>query len=129
MTRATETGGWRPSDSLANRVRLIRAEMGLTMKQAAERVGTDVITERGWQSIEEGRSPRQLDVKVKRIALALGVDRDWLMWGGPLGNDGGTGGDGNGPAPIPTGPGDESPLTGSNRRPLAYKVASLAAVA
>ncbi|QCG77778.1 immunity repressor [Gordonia phage Reyja] len=102
--------------------------MGLTMKQAAERVGTDVITERGWQSIEEGRSPRQLDVKVKRIALALGVDRDWLMWGGPLGNDGGTGGDGNGPSPIPTGPG-ESPLTGSNRRPLAYKVASLAAVA
>ena len=36
------------------------------------------------QSIEDGHSPRELDVKVKAIAREFNVDRDWLMWGGPL---------------------------------------------
>ncbi|ORL11673.1 hypothetical protein [Prescottella equi] len=35
------------------------------------------------QSIEDDTT-RRLDVKVKKISLAFGVDRDWLMWGGPL---------------------------------------------
>lgn len=121
MTTATNPGaGWRPDDSLANRLILLRAERKLSQRMAAQ---TCDITFGEWQGMEAGRGTRQVDVKVKKIALALGVDRDWLMWGGPLANDGGTGGDGNAPAPIPTGP-DESPLTGLNRRPLAYKVAA-----
>lgn len=34
--------------------------------------------------MELGRATRRVDVKVRQIAMALGVDRDWLMWGGPL---------------------------------------------
>lgn len=73
---------WRPADTLANRFKLVRAELGLSQREFGERVG---IPASQVQSIEDGKSPRGLDVKVKKIALGLGVDRDWLMWGGSLG--------------------------------------------
>lgn len=42
-----------------------------------------------WQGMESGRATRRLDMKVRQIATALayGVDRDWLMWGGPLNDE------------------------------------------
>lgn len=75
------THGWIPEDTLAARLVLVRRHLGLTQRQAAETSG---LTFGEWQSMEDGRQPRGLDVKVARISLALGVARDWLMWGGPL---------------------------------------------
>lgn len=77
----TNTSGWRPVDSLENRLRLIRAEKKLSQRAAAELIG---ITQREWQIMEDGRAARRIDQKVAKIAATLGVDRDWLMWGGAL---------------------------------------------
>ncbi len=38
--------------------------------------------------MEDGRTPRRMDLKVRQIAMAFGVDRDWLMWGGELAPEG-----------------------------------------
>lgn len=68
-------------DTLANRLRLIRAELGLSQRAACERTG---ISYGEWQSMEKGAQSRGLDQKVTKIAEGLGYDRDWLMWGGAL---------------------------------------------
>lgn len=82
MTVTTErAAGWVPTDSLANRLVLVRRERKLTQRGAAEASG---ITFGEWQGIEDGRNTRRVDIKVRQIAMALGVDRDWLMWGGLL---------------------------------------------
>jgi len=92
---------WRPADSLATRFKLVRLELGMSQREFGDRVG---IPAHQIQSIEDGKAGRHLDVKVKKIALALGVDRDWLMWGGSLGE-----------GPIDGGPdGGES---GADQRP------------
>lgn len=76
--------GWRPSDTLAARLILMRRELKLSQRQAAERAG---IPFGQWQGLEdEERQPRGINLKVQRIARAFQVDRDWLMWGGPLGS-------------------------------------------
>jgi transcriptional regulator with XRE-family HTH domain len=110
MTTAVERGNWRPSDTLAARFLLVRTALGKDRKAFAALTG---LTENQLLSIESGRSPRDLPAKINRVHLATGVDRDWLMWGGPL-HDG---------TPPDSGVdnGDESPLSGSNRRTLAYK--------
>lgn len=78
----TETShGWVPEDTLAHRLVLVRRQLGITQRVAAERCG---LTFGEWQGIEDGRQVRSLDVKVAAISKALGVDRDWLIWGGPL---------------------------------------------
>ncbi len=74
-------GAWIPGDTLAARVVLVRRELGISQREAASTSG---LTYGEWQSIEDGRSARDLPSKVARICLAFGVDRDWLMWGGPL---------------------------------------------
>lgn len=82
MTVTTErASGWVPTDSLANRMALVRRERKLSQRAAAETCG---LTFGEWQGIEDGRNTRRIDMKVRQIAMALGVDRDWLMWGGPL---------------------------------------------
>ncbi|OZE98180.1 helix-turn-helix domain-containing protein [Rhodococcoides fascians] len=82
MTTAAErVSGWRPTDTLENRLRLVRAEKKLSQRAAAELIG---ISAREWQSMEEGRAARRVDLKVAKIAEAMGVDREWLMWGGNL---------------------------------------------
>ncbi|SID46392.1 Uncharacterised protein [Mycobacteroides abscessus subsp. abscessus] len=82
MTVMTEAHvGWVPSDSLANRLVLVRQERKLSQRAAADQCG---LTFGEWQSMELGRAARRVNVKVRQIAMALGVDRDWLMWGGPL---------------------------------------------
>lgn len=80
---STETyDPWRPTDTLGARLVLVRREKHLTQRAAAERCG---ISFGAWQSMEDDRSPRDLLDKVQRICTALGVDRDWLLWGGALG--------------------------------------------
>ncbi|WP_109557403.1 helix-turn-helix domain-containing protein, partial [Mycobacteroides abscessus] len=86
MTSATlPAQGWRPADRFGHRVKLVRAELNITQKEAAERCG---VTPREWQNMEDGRTPRRMDLKVRQIAMAFGVDRDWLMWGGELAPEG-----------------------------------------
>lgn len=79
-------------DNLANRLRLVRAEKGLSQKEAAFACG---ISARVWQNAEDGRSIRDEVHVLASIAEHLNVDRDWLVWGGPL----------NGENPHPEGPG------------------------
>lgn len=55
--------------------------MGISQREAAEKVGT---TARVWQNMEDGRAVRGLPAIIAATALAYGVDRDWLMWGGAL---------------------------------------------
>jgi transcriptional regulator with XRE-family HTH domain len=106
MTTAGHAPHWKPRDTLANRLRLLRAELGLSQREFGKRCQ---IPASQIQSIEDGNSPRALDAKVKKIVLAFGVDRDWLIWGGEL------------DAPDGPGPGG-SLLSGLNRRPHAYLV-------
>ena len=72
---------WIPVDDLATRLLVLRHQLGLSQREASERCG---IPYGSWQSMEDGRQARGLDLKVARIADALGVDRTWLMWGGAL---------------------------------------------
>lgn len=83
MTALTDDRrSWVPRDTLAARLILVRRELGLSQREAAERCG---ITFGSWQGMEDGhRQVRGLDDKVARISETLGVSRDWLMWGGPL---------------------------------------------
>lgn len=61
---------------------LLRRELGLSQRQAAERAG---IPFGSWQGLEDDhRQSRDLVTKIQRIARAYNVDRDWLMWGGEL---------------------------------------------
>lgn len=81
MTTAGLGSHWKPRDTLANRLRLLRAELHMSQREFGQRCQ---IPAHQIQSIEDGNSPRGLDTKVKKIVLAFGVDRDWLMWGGEL---------------------------------------------
>ncbi len=64
------------AESLGERLRARRREVGLTQEQLAERADT---TQAVIQKIENGKSlrPRKID----RIAGALGVKAAWLMFG------------------------------------------------
>lgn len=112
----------RPEDTLPLRLVMLRHECGhLSQRQAAFRCG---ITPRVWQGMEDGRSTAKLLDILKRIADEFGYDRDWLAYGGPLEDrssrpDGGDSAE-SGAATRPP----ESPLSGSNGRPLAYLVRS-----
>lgn len=80
MTAETGTA-FVPTDSLANRLALIRRELGLSQREAAIRCGVGFGS---WQSWEKGSSPRNALRDLIRVAEELRVDRDWLMFGGPL---------------------------------------------
>lgn len=75
-----------PADSLANRLILIRRELGLSQREAALRCGVGFGS---WQSWENGSAPRNALRDLVWVAERLGVDRDWLMFGGPLRPDDG----------------------------------------
>lgn len=82
MSQAVEHASpWRPSDSFGARLLLIRKELGLSQEEAALRCGLEAGS---WSKWENGTSPRALPVVVHKIVSALGVDRDWLIWGGEL---------------------------------------------
>lgn len=73
---------WRPADTFGNRLTLVRREKGLTVEQAARRAGVPHPT---WSTWEHGSLPRNMALVVAKIAAGLEVDREWLMFGGPLG--------------------------------------------
>lgn len=81
MSTQTEFTAWRPQDTLATRLLVMRHQLRLSQREAALRAG---LTFGEWQSMENGAAARGIDQKVVRIAAAFDVDRDWLMWGGPL---------------------------------------------
>lgn len=60
---------------------LCRFHTGLTVKKAAARCGLNYGS---WSKWENGASPRDLLTVVARISEGLGVDREWLLFGGPL---------------------------------------------
>lgn len=116
----------RPADTLPLRLVMLRYEASVSQREAAFRCG---ITPRVWQGMEEGRSTAKLLDILQRIADEFGYDRDWLAYGGPLQArsprpDGGDGSDGA-PGADATTTSDESLLSGSSRRPLAYKASAL----
>jgi transcriptional regulator with XRE-family HTH domain len=85
-TQVTEhsRSGWVPRDTFATRLVLARAAAGMTRDEAAAACGLNRATWRLW---EQGGSPRNMAEVVSKIAAGLGVDRDWLLWGGPLADE------------------------------------------
>lgn len=84
MTNPTETPEDHrkiPADQFRYRVLLARLDAGLTTHQAADLCGTNSAS---WSNWERGVKPRDLLDVVERISAGLGVDRDWLLFGGPL---------------------------------------------
>lgn len=70
-----------PSDTFATRLLIARSQRDMTQQQAADACGINRAT---WALWEGGSSPRNMADVVMKIAAGLGVDRDWLLWGGPL---------------------------------------------
>lgn len=73
--------GWIPTDTFAIRLVLIRRQLGLTIRDAAELCGQHYAT---WSAWERGAQPNYYSETVQAISTALGVERDWLAWGGEL---------------------------------------------
>lgn len=70
---------WIPSNTFANRLVLVRRELGgMSVKAASARCGLNYAT---WSTWENGRTQANMPAVVDAIAHGLGVDRDWLMWG------------------------------------------------
>ena len=75
----TERGDdWVPSESFGWRLKLLRADLGLTAHEAADLCH---ISRDTWGSWERGKFPQRMHDVVVQIADATGVDRGWLMWG------------------------------------------------
>lgn len=75
------------ADTLASRLVVIRHELGLSQRAAAQQAG---ITFGIWQGLEGGRMTRNRDEVVRQIAERLDYDVDWLLWGHrPLGGPSG----------------------------------------
>lgn len=81
LTEVTQTENWIPANTFAARLTLVRKELGVNGKAFAELCGYDAGTLNNW---EHGRVPRDKAEVVAAIAAATGVNRDWLMWGGPI---------------------------------------------
>ena len=71
-----------PADTFGHRLMLARADGGnLTIREAADKCGLNYGS---WSNWERGSLPRDKVEVVEAIAEGLGVDRDWLLHGGPL---------------------------------------------
>lgn len=70
-----------PEDTFGLRLIALRTHLKLTQAEIAQRCGLD---DGSWSNWERGARPRGMDEIVRKISDALGVDRDWLMWGGAL---------------------------------------------
>lgn len=71
-----------PYDTFGARLRLSRLHAGdLTIKEAAEKCGLNYGS---WSNWERGSRPLDFVETVDAISNGLGIDRDWLMFGGPL---------------------------------------------
>jgi len=70
-----------PSDTFANRLVLARRLEGLTIREAAARCELHYAT---WSTWEAGRRPADIIDVAGRVADCLDIDRQWLLFGGPL---------------------------------------------
>lgn len=73
--------GWIPQDTFAARLLLARRHLGLSVKDAAARCHIHYAT---WSTWERGSVPQNYPDIVQRVSEGLGVNRDWLAWGGVL---------------------------------------------
>ena len=80
MARAKpQDTGWIPADTFAGRLVLTRRHLGrISQEEAALRCGVNPKT---WAQWELGRHPQEMHLVIDQIHRALGVDRNWLMWG------------------------------------------------
>src|SRR5690606_12296770 len=82
MTTDTPRTAMLPVDTIAARLVLARLHAGrMSIRDAAKLCG---FTNETWSGWERGRNPQDLLSTVETISEKLGVDRDWLLWGGPL---------------------------------------------
>jgi transcriptional regulator with XRE-family HTH domain len=73
---------WVPEDTFGMRLRILRFDLDVSVDDICEQTGIRPPT---WGKWERGESePRGLPRVVARIVEATGVDREWLLWGGPL---------------------------------------------
>lgn len=71
-----------PHDTFAARLMLARLHAGnLTIQDAAEKCG---LINQSWSNWERGMKPRDLLDVVQAISGGLGIDQNWLLFGGPL---------------------------------------------
>jgi transcriptional regulator with XRE-family HTH domain len=71
-----------PEDNFQARLVLTRMHAGdLTIRDAAARCGLNYGS---WANWERGMKPRDLIEVAEAISEGLWVDRDWLLFGGPL---------------------------------------------
>jgi transcriptional regulator with XRE-family HTH domain len=71
-----------PADTYAHRLMLARAHAGnLSIRAAAERCG---LNHANWSNWEQGIRSRSVIDDVQAISEGLDVDREWLLFGGPL---------------------------------------------
>jgi|SRR5882757_7944920 len=71
-----------PQDTFGHRLLLARAEAGnLTLDVAATRCG---LNPQNWSNWEKGKTPRDQVEVAEVVAEGLNIDRDWLLYGGPL---------------------------------------------
>lgn len=69
-------------DTFAARLVLARMHAGnMTIQDAAERCG---LINQSWSNWEKGMKPRDLLEVVQAISEGLGIDQNWLLFGGPL---------------------------------------------
>jgi len=76
-----------PADTLSNRITLARKLDGVTIKEAVAKVYavTGVkLSESSWANWETGMRPQRETDVIQAISEGLDVDRQWLMFGGPL---------------------------------------------
>lgn len=84
-----------PDDTLAARLVLIRHELKISQREAADQTGVPYGT---WRGMEAGRASRDLGTHIAKICDTYGYDRAWLMWGTQPGPRPGGGPDGGHPA-------------------------------
>ena len=83
MTAAMTSAPWVPTDTFGMRLVMVRAQKGLSQEEAAARCGLKASTWATWEK-PNGAKPRGLEEVIRKISSGLGVDRGWLMFGGPL---------------------------------------------
>lgn len=79
---AAQSGRAVPADTYAHRLMLARAHAGnLSIRTAAELCG---LNHANWANWEQGIRSRTVVEDVEAISEGLGIDRNWLLFGGPL---------------------------------------------
>jgi hypothetical protein len=72
---------WVPLDTFGTRLILLRRHLQVSVDEISPKCGQSPHT---WATWERGATPRNMATVVAAISASVGVDRDWLMWGGPL---------------------------------------------